>query len=360
MGKTRFFTGSYTRPEGHVPGGCGAGILSCLLDEKSGEMSIGTVRTGLLNPSWVLPSPDGRYLYALEENPDEPGSVVAFQIEEDGSLVETDRRRAAGRASCHLTCTADGRELFCASYLDGFLTWFRMEEGRFLSADSVSYRGNGPNRERQEGAHPHQAAVHPDGGFLAVCDLGSDRIRLHGLPFSRENPVRSAALPAGYGPRHLVFDPAGGLFHVLCELKPRLLTFRIPEEDGMMPRLLEDQPVLPAQYLYGSDGVVPSPAALRMHPSGKALYLSVRGCNRISVFCPDGEGIPRWKTDFPSLGVTPRDIAFSPSGRWLLAAGQDSDAIVPFSVDEVTGLPAGDPGPVLGCGSPSCIAFAAP
>jgi 6-phosphogluconolactonase len=61
----------------------------------------------------------------------------------------------------------------------------------------------------------------------------------------------------------------------------------------------------------------------------------------------------------PSGGAKPRGFALSPDGRWLIAANQDSDSIVPFAIDPATGLPA-VAGAALRVPSPTCIAFAPP
>ena len=58
----------------------------------------------------------------------------------------------------------------------------------------------------------------------------------------------------------------------------------------------------------------------------------------------------------PTQGKTPRFFALDPSGTFLYAANQDSDTIVTFRVDQVTGklTPAGQ---VVKAGSPSAIVF---
>ncbi len=58
----------------------------------------------------------------------------------------------------------------------------------------------------------------------------------------------------------------------------------------------------------------------------------------------------------PTQGKTPRFFTLDPSGTVLYAANQDSDAIVCFRVDQVTGklTPTGQ---VVKTGSPSTIVF---
>ena len=50
----------------------------------------------------------------------------------------------------------------------------------------------------------------------------------------------------------------------------------------------------------------------------------------------------------PTGGRTPRHFTIDPTGRWLLAANQDSDSVTVFGLDPASGLPApvGEPVPV--------------
>jgi 6-phosphogluconolactonase len=50
----------------------------------------------------------------------------------------------------------------------------------------------------------------------------------------------------------------------------------------------------------------------------------------------------------PTRGKTPRNFAIDPSGKFLLAANQDSSTIAVFRIDEKTGklTPVGDPAAV--------------
>ena len=57
------------------------------------------------------------------------------------------------------------------------------------------------------------------------------------------------------------------------------------------------------------------------------------------------------------LGRTPRDFAIDPSGRFLLVANQDSDAVVVFRIDPESGKLA-DSGQRAEIGTPMCVKFA--
>ena len=59
----------------------------------------------------------------------------------------------------------------------------------------------------------------------------------------------------------------------------------------------------------------------------------------------------------PTQGKTPRNFGIDPTGRWLLAANQNSDSVVVFGVDPKTG--ALEPtGRQVTVGAPVCVTFA--
>ena len=75
------------------------------------------------------------------------------------------------------------------------------------------------------------------------------------------------------------------------------------------------------------------------------------------VFAVDqGTGRLTFVERVPTQGKTPRNFALDPSGRWLLAANQDSSNIVIFKIDQQTGglTPTGD---AIEVGSPVSVVF---
>ena len=59
----------------------------------------------------------------------------------------------------------------------------------------------------------------------------------------------------------------------------------------------------------------------------------------------------------PTLGRTPRSFAIDPSGRFLLAANQNSDSVVVFRIDPQTGTLA-DTSHRAEAGTPMCVRLA--
>jgi 6-phosphogluconolactonase len=348
-----FAVGSYTTKQGHAPFACGEGIRIVSFDEDKGWWGDSYILGDLKNPSYLDWDNSLRYLYAITESGEGDGRIQVYSLNHENLLRNTSSVTGPGPGGCHLAGDFKRNKMYATSYMDGTLKSYTLKNGN--PGDpvfNIRFEGKGPNRDRQESAHAHQVLIHGEKPFVYVCDLGSDRIWLHNS--SEGNAVISEALavPAGYGPRHLAFDPDGEYAFILCELKPRLLVAKINDSDGSM-EIVQDLPTADAS-LYS----ISAPAAVKVHPSGKTVAVSNRFDDSITVFQIKRERQKISLTlfqNFSSMGKTPRDITFSPSGKWLLIANQDSSDIQVKSFDRESGLPRETWSEPLKTGTPVCI-----
>lgn len=142
----------------------------------------------------------------------------------------------------------------------------------------MKFKGRGPNSERQEAAHIHQAVLSPNGRWLYACDLGSDMVWLLDLSEEKLHVKTGIPTPAGSGPRHLIFHPNLPFVYVLCELESKLITYEIDPFTGLL-EMISQTDTLPSGSTAKSAG-----AAIRIHPSMKALYVSNRNHDSITVY----------------------------------------------------------------------------
>jgi 6-phosphogluconolactonase len=216
-----------------------------------------------------------------------------------------------------------------------------------------AYHGTGPNKARQEAAHAHQAAADPSGKHLFVCDLGSDCIWIHDLREGVPAPSpRTAKAPAGCGPRHLAFHPGLPVAYLACELSGNVLTYTLEQASGNL-RVIGETDALPKSW----NGVAAA-SAIRVHPSGKALYVSQRNHHSLVMFRVDENGSLSLIQYLPCGGMEPRDFDFDPSGRWLIVTNQNSDNLATFEVDPVSGQVIGGARHNTPLATPACVVFA--
>jgi 6-phosphogluconolactonase len=345
--KEFFLVGSYTERDRWIPDARGKGISFISLNTATGALCCLKEWGGIKNPSNMCMY--GENLLVCSELFDEDGSLCFMRINRRKDsvipeLVETKRVLSAGKAVCHaFVDPLNGSVSFCA-YLSGFLGCMLDSEQNYKT---VRYEGSGPNTDRQKAPHPHQAVMHEE--RLFVSDLGSDKIWVHDKRSTSNGHTKSIAVPAGYGPRHLVFHPSMNIFYLACELLPRVLTYRYCFETDEW-EMIEEVTSEDAEYIRKA-----GPAAIKIHPGGGHLLVSNRYSDGIRVFRIDGKGGLLFSQDIRLAGKCPRDFALSRDGKWLIAAMQDSHEILAYEITQKDGTVRTAPSNRLETGSPSWV-----
>ncbi len=340
-----YFTGGYTEPtqmgSGEVvPGRC-QGIGCYRLEGETGRLTLLGITPSTPNPSFVLA--EGSYLYCvneLKEYQGVPGSTVsAYRIDrETGRLTFINRQFTCGADACHLTLTPDRRYLLAANFTGGsFCVLPVREDGGLEPASCVlRHRGQGVDRERQQSPHPHQTILSPNGKYVYVPDLGLDRLVCYRADWEKgwmlpEEDLDIPGIP-GQGIRHGVFNQAGDRLYVMTEMACAVNVYAYEKEEGRA-ELLQ---VISAR---GENcETLGLGAAVRLHPNGRWLYVSVRRSDELAVFQIGTDGLLTLLQVLPSQGEIPRDFVIAPDGGFLLAGCQDTDNISVFSVHLDTGI----------------------
>jgi 6-phosphogluconolactonase len=382
------YVGTYTTRLAHVDGKAD-GILIFRLDTGSGRLTRLGCRDGIANPSYVAIEPRRRRLYAACEVKrhagGEGGLVQAYAIAADGALSPLGTSRATiGMDPCYVDLDATGGMAMVANYTSGSVIAFPLdadgalgEPGAFIQHEipgaQVARAGapggaaapgrTGADPRRQEGPHAHSCVIDPGRTRMYACDLGCDRI------FAYRFDPRTGALtadarahsatPAGSGPRHLAFHPDGRHAYVMLELTSRVGVVAVEPSSGRLT-VIQELPLTGDDYVsqvpaasrgYSSD----TGADIQMHPSGRFVYASHRGSDRISAFAiAPGTGLLTLIGRESTQGRTPRSFAIEPGGRFLLAANQDSDSIATLRIDPQSGRLA-PTGHVARAETPVCV-----
>lgn len=341
-----FFTGGYTEPakmgSGEtVPGRC-RGITCYRFDEETGELARLAVTSSVPNPSYILVHPGAPFLYCVNELKEYKGihgsTVSAYEIcGETGELRLLNRQFTCGADACHLAFSPDRKYLMAANYSGGsFCLLPILPDYRLGHASCVlRHRGKGVNRERQEGPHPHQMLLSPDGKYVYVPDLGLDCLAGYRADWEKgwllpDDRLTIPGIP-GQGIRHGVFDRDGRNLYVITEMTSQINVYAYEKETGRA-ELMQTLSAMPQNC-----GISGKGAAIRLHPNGRWLYASVRESNHLAVFLIDKEGKLEQIGIQDSGGRIPRDFILSPSGKYLLAGHQDTDTICIFRINQENG-----------------------
>jgi 6-phosphogluconolactonase len=315
----RVFFGAYTTWSG---GAKGIGIGT--YDTATGQLKTTGVISGVVNPSFVIESRDGRFLYAVNENT--KGEVTAINA---ATLKVINKQATGGADPCHLTLDPSGKFLITADYSSGSLSVFPVKADGSLGAHTqkVQHKGSGPDPERQEGPHAHHIVFDPAGRYAAAVDLGADSVFVYSFTGGQLKLVSTAKLKAGAGPRHIAFHPNGKTAYVANELDSTIVSCGYADGKLTPGQSLKTAP---------AGGARNYPAEVLVSGDGKYVYLSNRGHDSVAHFAVNGSELTLVGTT-PVGGKYPRHITLDPSGAFLFAANQNSNNVTSFAVDRTTG-----------------------
>jgi 6-phosphogluconolactonase len=353
------YVGSYT-PEGK-------GITLWRVNTGNGAMTlVSTFETE--NPSWIALDPQGRVLYAVNENEPE-GGVTAFAVDRSsGALTKINSVSSHGKWPCHLSVHPSGKFAFAANYGTGTVAVFPLQPNGALGEASDVVGDPGPAAPAQAadsppgqtapsdhaGPHMHMVQSDPQGKFIIVNDAGRDRILRYTLDLATGKLTPAATPPIatepGAAPRHFVFHPNGRIFYNLQEQDGMVTVYDYdPDTAGMKER--QSVSVLPPGFA-GSFLA----SELGISADGHFIYAATRLHDAISVLSVAEDGRLTRIGEAWTRGDYPRSFTLSPDGTMLFACNQRGNEVTAFRVNRSQGALdfVGQYAPV---GSPACMVF---
>ncbi|WP_346238938.1 lactonase family protein [Niabella insulamsoli] len=286
------------------------------------------------NPSYLAVSSDNRFVYSVNET--EEGKISSFSYNpEKGTLSFINKQINNGSAPCYVSLDKTGKWLFAGNYSSGNLTIHPILTDGSIGPirQTVQHHGSGPNKDRQQSPHVHCTYISPDNQFLYVPDLGIDKVMVY--PFdAKTGRLDTAAsspieIPAGGGPRHIVFTKNGKFGYIIEELSGAITVI---SRNGPVHKTIQRINNLPEAYNGAS-------ADVHLSPDERFLYTSHRGNSTIQIHRVDEKtGRLEFVGEQSTLGNFPRNFTIHPSGKYLLAANQKSNDITIFKRDPKTGL----------------------
>jgi 6-phosphogluconolactonase len=341
---------------GTYTSGKSTGIHVYSFNSKSGTSQlVDSIKTS--NPSYLAISPSKKFVYAVNEDAEKGvgGKVTAFSFnKQTGRLVQLNQQRSMGDHPCYISVDKTGKWVFVGNYSSGTAAVLPVRKDGSLgeAVNVLQHEGSGVNKERQEGPHVHATVLSPDNRTLFVTDLGIDKIMLYS--FNEKNgSLRPKTIPAvkladGSGPRHLDFHPNGKWAYLVQEMAGTITAFSY--KNGSL-HAFQTISTLPAGFSQSF-----SSADIHVSPDGKFLYASNRdSVNDIVIYkIEPSTGRLRLTGHQSTLGKTPRNFSFDPTGTFLLVANQRSDDIIIFRRNAQSGL-LRDTGKRIDIGNPVCI-----
>ncbi|WP_456825421.1 lactonase family protein [Cellulomonas sp. P5_E12] len=339
--QTALWIGTYPVAGAGTPVGLGEGIWRVDLDPATGSLSAARQVAETPSPSFLALHPSGRVLYAANEQTD--GTITAFDVVGD-TLVHRATVPSGGEDPCHLLLDVDAGALLVANYSSGALSVLPLDaDGGFAAGGPEQVHGHvgsGPDEDRQTAPHAHFVAHAPGGAFVLVVDLGTDEIRRYRREAGRlvEDGI-AATLPAGTGPRHLVFSADGRFAYVVGELD---MTVRVLAWEDGAGTLVQTLPAttVPAR----EPGRRPLPSHIVR--DGARVLVGTRTSDVLARFAIRPDGLLDPVADDALPGAWPRH--FEVVDGWTVVAEQVSDDLAVVAAD-------GSVAATLALPAPACV-----
>ena len=266
------------------------GIYSYHVNQSDGSLTLKSALTNIASPNYLVIHPNKKYMYAVNSIANfagtTNGSVTALSIDEGtGDLKVMNVVNAQGGGTTHVSVDPTGKWVFVANYGGSNAAVLPiMADGSLGSATDVA-EINGPlgprnaedgplgnyNDSGHDATHPHMAQTDPDGNFLFVSDLGTDRVyiykfdKVNGKLTPNDQPFLQAS--PGAGPRHFVFHPNRRWAYVVNEESATMLFAAYDAAKGTL-EIKQSASTLPEKFV-GTN----YPAAIKLSADGRFLYV---------------------------------------------------------------------------------------
>ncbi len=373
------YVGTFSSPLGDVlptqvdlPPGNGRGIHLFQVNRQTGAMSPAGVHELGTSPSCLVVNAAGNRLYSSNETDrageGREGTVSAFSVDgADGHLTLLGTVRSGGDGPTYVSIHPSGRFLLVANYFGGSVAVLPiLADGRLGEATDIKNDAGkiGPTKATHappgsfafsghDRTHAHMIQADPSGRFVLHVDLGLDQILIWKFDdqAGKLTPHEPSAvsLPAGDGPRHFYFHPAGRWFYSIQEEGSTIVVF---DYDAKAGRLSERQTIssLPPGYA-GSNFC----SEIMVSSDGRFVYAGNRLHDSIGIFSVGPDGNLTFVGDEWTRGNYPRSFNFDPTGRFLYSCNQRADNIAVFQVNRKTGgldftgqyVPVGNPSSIV-------------
>ncbi len=327
-------------------------------DAETGDFrSLGVLDT-LESPTYMALSRDCKRLYTVLGRQafgprGRQGGLAAFSVK-GGRLELVNEIPTGWTIPCYVALDPAEKALVYAEYSCGTAGYANLRaDGSLDPAFSgkcgevnplfqTLHVGDGPNKPRQDKAHPHCSIVTPDGKFQLVVDLTLDKVvaydfanRAQGMKEVPSATIDTRRFAPGAGPRHVVFHPNGKIAFVIFELGNLVASFRYTGEG------FEHVATLP--LLAGDAMKACKAAAVKVSEDGTQVFCSNRDISRsgydsITVFNIDpSSGKMEFLNNAKVGGAYPRDFEFMPGGKFCMVGLKEDWRVASFAYDKAKG-----------------------
>ena len=295
------------------------------MDEASGKLRLNRQIQLSARPYQLCADPGQRYLYQQLRS-ESYSAVASFRIDPGSGDVTQIGEVELEADACYVVTDRGGRFLLASYLIAGMVTVHPI-------GNDGAVRGPACDQRVTE-IYAHSILTDPSNRYVFVPHVApTDAIhQFHFDPSSgslRPSRVPRIATTPGRGPRHLAFHPSGSVVYANEEQSSSVGAYRLDPSSGVLT-LLQSLSTLPGVGFQGKN----STGSVRVHPEGKAVYVSNRGHNSIAAFAVDaGAGLLSPLGWVPSQPI-PRTLGITMDGRFFFAGSDESGRLSSYRIDE--------------------------
>ena len=299
-------------------------IQSFRLDPEDGTLI--PVATTAVNgqPGSLAVDPQRRFLLASLRS---TSTVASFRVDPATGKLKllSTAKLPKGANAVYVNTDRSGRWLLTASYQGGNASVHRLNDDGTIQSPAV--------QTVTTAISSHAMVTDRDNQWVFVPTVLTNEIfqyRFNAKAGRLENAGKAPGGAAKVGPRHLAFHPRLNTAYTSDEKGSSITVYVFDSKIGLKP--VQTLSSLPATFKKDN-----FPADVKVHPSGRFVWITNRGHESLAGFAIDpGTG------KLTALGQTPteknpRSIDIDPTGRFLLSGGEGSGKLAVFRIEPNTG-----------------------
>jgi 6-phosphogluconolactonase len=292
------------------------------LDTDSGKLTPGEAVPVEGAPGALALDPQKQFLFAsLRTN----SALASFRIDPATGRLKRLSTAALppGEDAVFVATDRTGRWLLSASYGAGKVLVHGLKDGTIATPAVQTLTTT---------KTAHSTVTDRDNRYVFVPHVTPNAVYQYRLDAASGKLTEAGKAPGGTdkaGPRHLAFHPTLDFAFTSDEQGNSITAYRYEAATGLKP--VQTLSTLPANF-QGKN----TTAEVKVHPSGKFVWVSNRGHDSLAGFAIDAAGKLSALGQTPTE-KTPRSFDVTPDGRFLLAAGGGSGKLAVYRIDSGTG-----------------------
>lgn len=235
--------------------------------------------------------------------------LFSFELDSRATRLKLLSDASLPASMCYLSMASCERRLLSSSYT-----------GSTIAVSPVDGEGKaGEPLMVEEAMHAH-CLVETPSGLVYATSLRGDFIQTYAFDDARSGlrPIARHEVPAGSGPRHIVFTADGSAAYLLSEFSGTLTQFDVEPETGALTHSHSVDLLRKGEKAWAAE--------LRLGPAEDVLYASERNTSRIFGFRV-GRGRKMQLICAEPAPDCPRAFGFDTVGRHLIALGEESGEV---------------------------------